>query len=148
MKCQTFIVFVVSPALVFFWPLEMAGVLLLLWPLGSIFLYVLHSTRNHNMLCQYSEALGRPGKGIHSYRIELFGVDLAAVDLLMTAAAAVLFGWLLFGWDLLAMVVLFFVLWWVGIVLHFVFCVKTPITELILPEGVSIQDELMERKLI
>lgn len=148
MQRLTFTVLAVGLTLIYIWPLEMAGVLLALWPLGVIFLYIMQTTRNHNMLCQYSEALGRPGKGIHSYRIELFGVDLAAVDLLMTAAAAVLFGWLLFGWDLLAMIVLFFVLWWVGIVLHFVFCVKTPITELILPEGVSIPDELMERKLI
>jgi hypothetical protein len=74
-------------------------------------------------LCKYKDIFGKPGTGVHSYR--LFGI--AIVDLLMTLA----FAWFLsvyteltfFGASLFMIVV--------GIVFHRVFCVDTTLNKLI-----------------
>lgn len=78
-------------------------------------------------LCKYRNALGEPGKGIHSYR--LFGVAIA--DVLMTIVGAYMISYVLktpFWYTLIA----FFLL---GIFLHHLFCVRTTIDKLLFPEG-------------
>jgi len=77
-------------------------------------------------LCPYKNALGIPGKGIHSYRI----FNIAIMDVLMTVIGALvisyLSGWK-FGWTLLGLFLL-------GIILHRLFCVRTTIDKLLFPE--------------
>ena len=77
-------------------------------------------------LCKYKNALGIPGKGIHSYRI----FNIAIMDVIMTVIGAVilsyLFGWS-FAWTLLA-------LFLSGIILHRLFCVRTTVDKLLFAE--------------
>ena len=73
--------------------------------------------------CQYKDILGKPGKGIHSYR--LFGVAIA--DLLMTIGAAYIIAYM-FKIRFYYVAIGLFIL---GIVLHRAFCVKTTIDMLL-----------------
>jgi len=72
-----------------------------------------------NMLCQYKDYFGKPGKGIHSYRV----ADIAVVDVGFTILVAWLFSYL-FEWNFLWCVLGFFIL---GILIHRLFCVRTKI---------------------
>ena len=74
-------------------------------------------------LCKYKNALGEPGKGIHSYR--LFGVAIA--DVIMTIVAAILISYFFKLSFLKTLLVLFLT----GIVLHRLFCVRTTIDKLL-----------------
>lgn len=78
-------------------------------------------------LCQFRDALGRPGEGIHAWRVGS-GEGLAGADLLMTAAAAgaivALSGELTAFRFALAFVVLVIV----SVAVHLAFCVDTPLT--------------------
>ena len=77
-------------------------------------------------LCPYKNALGIPGKGIHSYRI----FNIAIMDVLMTVIGALVISYLSgwnFGWTLLGLFLL-------GIILHRLFCVRTTIDKLLFPE--------------
>ena len=70
-------------------------------------------------LCQYKNALGIPGQGIHSYRI----FNIAVADVLMTIAGA----WILsFAFPKRFFVILI-ILFLLGIALHRIFCIKTTI---------------------
>jgi len=71
------------------------------------------------MQCQYKDALGVPGEGIHSYRI----FNLAIVDIVLTLLAA----WLIsysFNINFFHVAVAMFLL---GIIMHRAFCVRTTI---------------------
>lgn len=76
-------------------------------------------------LCQYRDALGRPGEGLHSYRF----LGVAVVDVALTALAAGLVSryFNLNYWYTLAGAFA------VGIVAHRAFCVRTTIDRLIFP---------------
>jgi hypothetical protein len=76
-------------------------------------------------LCKYKNALGEPGKGIHSYR--LFGVAIA--DVLMTIVGAFLISYF-FKLSFIKTLLILFLL---GIVLHKLFCVPTTIDKLLFP---------------
>ncbi len=76
-------------------------------------------------LCKYKNALGVPGKGIHSYR--LFGVAIA--DVIMTIIAALLISFF-FKTNLMYTMICLFLL---GIVLHRLFCVRTTIDKVLFP---------------
>ena len=76
-------------------------------------------------LCKYKNALGVPGKGIHSYR--LFGVAIA--DVIMTIIGAILISFF-FKTNLMYTMVCLFLL---GIVLHRLFCVRTTVDKLLFP---------------
>jgi uncharacterized membrane protein len=70
-------------------------------------------------LCKYKDALGVPGKGIHSYRI----FNIAIADVVMTIIGAYILSLIFktpFFYTLLALFVL-------GIILHKIFCVRTTI---------------------
>lgn len=74
-------------------------------------------------LCQYSDILGVPGKGLHSYRI----FDFAIVDIILTFVFAYLLYYCLwdnYDYGYWVYLVLLFI---VGIVLHRVFCVRTTV---------------------
>ena len=70
-------------------------------------------------LCRYKNALGRPGKGIHSYRI----ANIAVVDVALTILMAYII-WVLTECDFWLILTGCFLL---GLVLHRMFCVKTTI---------------------
>jgi uncharacterized membrane protein len=74
-------------------------------------------------LCKYKNALGEPGKGIHSYR--LFGVAIA--DVIMTIVGAFLIAYFF----KLSFIKTLLVLFLTGIVLHRLFCVRTTIDKLL-----------------
>jgi len=76
-------------------------------------------------LCKYKNALGEPGKGIHSYR--LFGFAIA--DVIMTIIGAFLIAYFL----KLSFIKTLLVLFLTGIVLHRLFCVRTTIDKLLFP---------------
>ena len=74
-------------------------------------------------LCKYKNALGVPGKGVHSYRI----FNISVVDVLLTIIGA----WIIakvFNWPFLATLIGLFLL---VIILHKIFCVKTTIDKLL-----------------
>ena len=74
-------------------------------------------------LCKYKDALGVPGKGIHSYRL----FNVAIVDVLMTLVAALIISYIFkksFLWTS-------FILFLLGILLHRIFCVKTTVDKLL-----------------
>jgi fatty acid desaturase len=76
-------------------------------------------------LCKYKNALGEPGKGIHSYR--LFGVAIA--DVIMTLIGALILAYI-FNWSFVYTTMGLFIL---GIVLHRLFCVRTTIDKILFP---------------
>jgi hypothetical protein len=79
-------------------------------------------------LCKYKDAFGKPGQGIHSFRI--FGIAVADVLLTVLAAYGIskYFGY--------AFSTTTFVLFLLGIVMHRLFCVETPIQKLLFPKSV------------
>lgn len=91
-------------------------------------------------LCQYKDILGQSGKGLHSYRINILGLSLASVDLLLTLLVAILLNWFnilnIFMQSHYNIAIIFIALWLLGIVLHLIFCVKTPITKYINLSGI------------
>lgn len=74
-------------------------------------------------LCKYSEYLGLPNQGIHSYRL----FDVAIIDVIFTVIAAYFLARLFDRSFILCLVVLFII----GIVFHRVFCVRTKIDRLL-----------------
>ena len=70
------------------------------------------------MFCQYKDALGIPGKGVHTH---VFGV--AIMDIIMTIIGAGALSYFM-KWNFILVLILLFTL---GIVLHRVFCVRTTI---------------------
>ena len=77
-------------------------------------------------LGKYSNNLGEPNKGIHSYRL----FDVAIIDVLFTVIAAIGISYL-FKFNFLFILLLLFIL---AIILHRLFCVNTTINKLIFGE--------------
>ncbi len=74
-------------------------------------------------LCKYKDALGKPGVGIHSYRI----FNIAIVDVIMTFIGAFIISYFL-NISFIRTSIYLFIL---GIILHRIFCVKTTIDKLL-----------------
>lgn len=74
-------------------------------------------------LCKYRNIFGAPNTGVHSYRI--FG--LAFTDLAITLAVAYLvhLGMAYSFWKVSVVLVA------LGVVVHYLFCVRTPLTKLV-----------------
>lgn len=72
------------------------------------------------MLCQYKNILGKPGQGIHSYRI----FNIAIVDVLFTIIGAYIIYLFLPKINYFVILILLFLL---GVILHKIFCVRTTI---------------------
>ena len=81
-------------------------------------------------LCKYRNALGVPGKGVHSVRLGGVAVGgVAVVDVLLTIVGAyVIARWarVSFAWTAAGLFLL-------GIILHRMFCVRTTIDRLLFP---------------
>jgi hypothetical protein len=71
-------------------------------------------------LCQYKDMFGKVGQGIHSYRI----FNIAIVDVLLTILGAFIIHLFLPKYNYFLILLLLFIL---GIILHRLFCVRTPI---------------------
>jgi hypothetical protein len=74
-------------------------------------------------LCKYKEIFGKPGEGVHSYR--LFGI--AIVDVVFTIILAYILTLVFFRnkfWTILVFLLI------LGEIFHLLFCVETPITNL------------------
>jgi hypothetical protein len=80
-----------------------------------------------NGLCKYKDALGQPGKGIHSYRF----MGVAIADVIMTLIGALLFSYFT-GKSFLMVAAILFIL---GIILHRLFCVRTTIDKMLFPDN-------------
>ena len=76
-------------------------------------------------LCKYKNALGVPGKGLHSYRV----FDIAVVDILLTFVLAKFIQYYIMEETEFSLILVFCFI--AGIILHRVFCVKTTIDKLL-----------------
>lgn len=76
-------------------------------------------------LCKYKDVLGKPGKGVHSYRF----FNVAVVDVMMTLIASFLISYFFQTPFLLTCIVLFAI----GIFLHRLFCVRTTVDKILFP---------------
>ena len=76
-------------------------------------------------LCAYKDALGKPGLGVHSYR--LFGV--AIVDVIFTIFGAALIAYFS-KYNFIKILIALFIL---GIIMHRLFCVRTTVDKLLFP---------------
>ena len=75
--------------------------------------------------CKYKDALGKPKKGLHSYRV----FNISVLDVLFTFLLAKFIQYhLLEEWDFLLILIFGFA---VGIILHRVFSVKTTVDKLL-----------------
>lgn len=78
-------------------------------------------------LCQYKDIFGKSNTGLHSYRIPI--LNIAIVDLSCTILAAIILNKYYFKqinfWYILIILLV------IGELLHLLFCVKTPITNLL-----------------
>lgn len=82
-------------------------------------------------LCKYSDRLGKPMEGIHSYRI----FNIAIVDLALTVVFSYIIYYLfnkLFHWKISFWIYLVIILV-IGIFAHRIFCVKTTVDKLLFP---------------
>lgn len=75
------------------------------------------------MLCKYKDILGKPKKGIHSYR--LFNIAVADVALTLIVSK------LISVYTKISVYKTFIVLFLLGILLHRLFCVRTTIDKLL-----------------
>jgi hypothetical protein len=72
------------------------------------------------MPCPYKDSLGKPGEGVHSYRV----FDIAIVDVIFTVIGAAIIHFFMPQYRFIVIVATLFA---TGIVLHHVFCVRTTI---------------------
>lgn len=83
-----------------------------------------------NPLCQYKNIFGKPGEGLHQYRIPL--LDIAIVDVVATIIVAYLLSYLCkymkYKCTFLHALVFLILL---GIVMHRLFCVETKVDQVI-----------------
>jgi hypothetical protein len=77
-------------------------------------------------LCKYKDALGEPGKGIHSFRIG----GIAVADVVMTIIGALLISFI-FNVSFVYTLIFLFLL---GIILHHIFCVRTTVDKWLFPK--------------
>ena len=76
------------------------------------------------MLCKYKNILGKPGEGVHSYRI----FNIAVVDVLLTVLLAFIIHFFFPKISLIYILIFVFLL---GIVAHHIFCVPTTVDKAI-----------------
>lgn len=74
-------------------------------------------------LCKYKDIFGKPGEGVHSYRI----FNIAIVDAALTIIVAYIISKIFQTSVWMTIIVLFML----GIILHYLFCVRTTINQLL-----------------
>jgi len=72
------------------------------------------------MFCKYKNVLGKPGEGVHSYRI----FNISVVDVLLTIALAFIIHFFFKKYKFRHILIFLFIL---GIILHHLFCVRTTV---------------------
>ena len=77
-------------------------------------------------LCPHKDILGKPGVGIHSYRL----FDLAIADIIMTLIVS----WLISYFYKLPFLLVTVILFALGIFLHRIFCVRTTVDKFLFGE--------------
>ena len=75
--------------------------------------------------CKYKDILGKPKKGLHSYRV----FNIAVVDVLLTFLLAKFIQYYIMKETEFGIILVFCFIF--GIILHRVFCVKTTIDKLL-----------------
>jgi fatty acid desaturase len=75
------------------------------------------------MLFQYKDILGKPNKGIHSYRI----FNIAIVDVLLTILLALFISYI-FKFNFWITLLIIFL---IGIIIHRIFCVRTTVDKIL-----------------
>jgi hypothetical protein len=75
------------------------------------------------MFCEYKDALGKPGEGVHAHRV----FDIAIVDVIMMIIAAIFISRTMTQ----RFIPVLFVLFLSGILMHRAFCVETTIDKLL-----------------
>jgi len=76
-------------------------------------------------LCKYKNIFGKPGTGVHSYRI----FNIAIVDVLLTILAAILIAY----YNKISYIKTTIVLFLLGIFIHRIFCVRTTVDKWLFP---------------
>jgi hypothetical protein len=84
-------------------------------------------------LCKYKDIFGAPNTSAHFYRLTFNGITqdskgLAFIDLLFTLIGAII---LSFYFKKIHWFTMFIILIILGVLFHLLFCVKTPITSII-----------------
>jgi len=78
------------------------------------------------MLCEYKDMFGKPGEGVHAYRV----FNIAIVDVLLTLLLAYAINSYKPEYKYSTIAIGLFAL---GILLHRVFCVKTTVDKMLFP---------------
>ena len=78
-------------------------------------------------LCKYKNILGKPNEGIHSIRI----ANIAVVDVVMTVIGAFIIHRIINRYLPYSFFFILFILFLLGIILHYIFCVPTTINKII-----------------
>jgi len=73
-------------------------------------------------LCQYRDIFGKPGQGLHAYRI----FNIAIVDLLLTVIMAFVLSMFWFSFTIWLLILVI-----VSIPIHYLFCVNTTLVRLV-----------------
>jgi len=76
------------------------------------------------MLCQYSDSLGIPGKGVHNHFM-----GIAYMDVLFTFVAAEIISYVM-DWNFFLVTLALFI---TGIFMHRLFCVRTTVDKWLFP---------------
>jgi len=89
-------------------------------------------------LCKFSNMLGKPGEGVHSFRI----FDIAVVDVILTLVGAFFIYFIIktvlkigdIEVNYWLYLIILFMLFILGIILHRLFCVKTTVDKFLFGE--------------
>lgn len=81
-------------------------------------------------LCKYSNVFGKPGTGLHSYRI----YDLAIIDILLTVVLVGAITSVLPKKSILNFLLVLALCFSLGIFLHRIFCVRTTVDKILFPD--------------
>lgn len=76
-------------------------------------------------LCSYKDMFGKPGEGVHKYRV----FNIAIVDLGLTILAGFILA-RVFKWNAIVTILAMLL---VGVVAHRLFCVRTTVDKLLFP---------------
>ena len=78
------------------------------------------------IFAKYSNIFGEPRTGVHSYRL----FDFAIVDIIFTIIGAFLIS-KYYNYNLNKMIILFLIIFFIGQILHLLFCVKTKFIQIL-----------------
>jgi hypothetical protein len=78
------------------------------------------------IFAKYKNIFGEPRKGVHSYRL----FDFAIIDILLTIIPVCIVG-LYYNYDFKKITILILILFFIGEILHLLFCVNTKFIEIL-----------------